>query len=178
MSSRPATFDHLKSAKKPLRRTITIFLDDDPVVALAQAQEAYHEAVQKAMPHGLDEAEKTELLEAITTAQQAVEATSVQMTFESIGRKKYDRLVQLYPPTEAQKKEFAQEYGEGKEPPYDADAFAVALIAASCITPRMTEDEVAELRDSWNTAEYVELFTTALEVNTQRRVADLGNVYG
>ena len=178
MSNRPATFDHLKSAKKPLRRTITIFLDDDTVTALAEAQNDYAEAVQKAQPEGLDPAEKTELLEAISTARQAVEASSVEMTFQSIGRKKYDRLMQLYPPSDEQKAEFAKEHGEGAEPAYDADAFAAALIAASCITPAMTEEDVAELRDEWNTAEYVELFTAALEVNTQRRVADLGNVYG
>lgn len=174
MAKRPATFDHLKSQKKPLRRTITIFLDDDTTVALAEAQNALAEAQQRS-----DSDEKlAELREAIDTAREAVEATSVEMTFQSVGRKRYDKLVLAHPPTDEQKKEFAEEYGEGKEPEYDADEFSVALIAASCTEPVLSESQVRELRDEWNTAEYIELFTTSLEVNTQRRVADLGNVYG
>jgi hypothetical protein len=107
---------------------------------------------------------------------EAVEATSVQMTFRSIGRKRYDALVREYPADEKTNEEHKEQFGN--DAPYDADSFSVALISRSCIEPQMSEDQVRELRDEWNTAEYIELYTTALEVNTQRRVADLGKAYG
>lgn len=166
MAKRPATFDHLKSQKKPLQRTITIYLDDDPVVALAEAREALETGKPKT------EAELAELQAAVDTAVEAVEQASVQMTFRSIGRKRYDMLVRAFPATDEVKAE------HGEDAPYDADPFSVALIAASCIEPVLSEDQVKELRDTWNSTEYVELFATALEVNTQRRVADLGKAYG
>jgi hypothetical protein len=42
----------------------------------------------------------------------------------------------------------------------------------------MTEEEVNELWDEWNSAELGSLFLAAMTVNTSRRVADLGNAFG
>lgn len=166
--SRPATFDHLTSQKKPLERSVRIFLDDDPLVALSDARSEFAAAVS-------DEA-RAEAQAAIDTATQAVEDSSVTLLFRSIGRKRYDRLVTAFPASEEANEEYKKQFGG--EAPYDADAFSAALIAASCVDPVMSEDQVRELRDSWNSSEYVELFTAALEVNTQRRVADLGKASG
>lgn len=101
---------------------------------------------------------------------------SVTLRFRSIGRRNYDALIGAHPATEQQKAD-AKATGAG-EPPYDADTFAPALVAASCIEPVMTLDQVRELWDEWNTAEVLDLWVAALEVNTQRRVVDLGKDSG
>lgn len=163
--AKKATFDHLKSGKKPLERIVTIYLDDEPIQALREAETAL-----------AADAENADLLQAVEQAKEAVEESAVTLLFRSIGRKKYDQLIRLYPATEEQSAEHKEQFGS--EAPYDADEFSVALIAASCADPVLSEAQVRELRDDWNTSEYVELFTAALEVNTQRRVANLGNLYG
>lgn len=165
-----ATFDHLKSGKKPLQRTVTVYLDDEPIEALREAERALREY------HGDSDDERNRLALDVEQAKAAVEDTAVTLLFRSIGRKHYDRLIRAFPATEEQNKEHKEQFGQ--DAPYDADEFSVALIAASCVDPVLSEDQVRELRDEWNTSEYVELFTTALEVNTQRRVATLGNQYG
>jgi hypothetical protein len=42
------------------------------------------------------------------------------------------------------------------------------------VEPKLTEDEVRQLQETWNMAEASVLFNTALGVNVRRRVGDLG----
>jgi hypothetical protein len=170
---RPATFDHLKK-KQPLERRVTIALDQETLEAFDAAGDALERAKLLNEP--------TEELEtALEEARAKLEETSAVLVFRSIGRKAYDRLVDTYPPTPEQIKEFQEDNpdregnpGKGK-PPYDIDHFAPALVAASCVDPAMTIEEVTELFDEWNAVEVAELWVAALEVNTQRRVVSLGN---
>lgn len=165
---RPATFDHLKK-KQPLERTVTVVLSDEAARAYAEAAEALERArlTGKATP---------ELEQATATARAALEAETVTLRFRSIGRKAYDALVRDCPPTDEDKAE-AKEKGE-PEPLYDVGTFAPALIAASCVEPTLTAEQVTELWDEWNTAEIMPCWMAALEVNTQRRVVDLGKGNG
>lgn len=171
---RPATFDHLKK-KQPLERKVTIALSQEALDAYDEASDSLERAKL------LDE--PTEALEeALKAARGTLAEESVVLTFRSIGRKAYDSLVDTYPPTAEQIREFQEDNpdregnpGKGK-PPYDIDHFAPALVAASCVDPRMTIEEVDELFAEWNAVEVAELWVAALEVNTQRRVVSLGNV--
>lgn len=166
--NRPATFDHLRK-KAPVRKTLWIPIDSEAVEALNEAIEAREVAEGAGEP-----------LEAFQTAEEAareaVAASSVRMVFQSIGRKRYDALLHEYPPTDKQNEEHLAQHGV--KAPYDIDKFAPALIAASCIEPEMTPEQVEELFDEWNQAEIFDLYTAALEVNTTRRVVDLGKAYG
>ena len=161
-ASRPPTFDHLRK-KQPLERSISVPLNDAAVLAFQEASEALGR-VQ------MVKGDETEAQAAFDAAKTALEAETVELRFRSIGRKRYDELVRAHPPTEEQKAESA-------DAPYNVETFSAALIAASCIEPVMTEAEVAELADEWNVAEYMQLWVAALEVNTQRRVVELGKAW-
>jgi len=175
-TDRPATFDHL-SKKKPMRVVVPIYLDDDALKVHTEAVEALTAEQSKLKALGADNAKPRPALQAaVDKAAQALEESTVRCTFESIGRKAYDRLIAEYPPSEKENEEHQAEHQAPA--PYAAEPFSVALISASCIEPQMTPDQVRELQETWNTAEYVELFVAALSVNTQRRVVSSGNVYG
>lgn len=160
--TRPPTFDHLRK-KQPLERTIRIPLDDAAVVAFQDASEALGR-VQ------MVKGDETEAQAAFDAAKAALDAETVELRFRSIGRKRYEELVRAHPPTDEQKTENA-------DAPYDIETFSAALIAASCIEPVMTEAEVSELSETWNVAEFMQLWVAALEVNTQRRVVELGKAW-
>lgn len=165
---RPATFDHLKR-KPPLERVVHVVLSDEAFRAHDEAANTLEQARLVGKPTaGLEEA--------VAKALAALEAETVTLRFRSIGRKAYDALLRQHPPTDEQKAE-AQKEGT-PEPPYDIDNFSVALVAASCVDPVLTVEQVRELTDEWNTAEFVPCWMAALEVNTQRRVADLGKASG
>ena len=161
-ANRPPTFDHLRK-KQPLERTVSIPLNDEAVRTFKDAQEALGR-VQ------MVKGNETEAKAAFESAKAALEAATVELRFRSIGRKRYDELVRAHPPTDEQKAEAA-------DVPYDVESFSVALIAASCIEPKMTEAEVTELADEWNVAEFMQLWMASLEVNTQRRVVELGKAW-
>lgn len=175
---RPATFDHLK-AKAPLERTVSVVLSDEAVRAWEVASSAYEGArlAGRVTPE-LEAGRVTPELEAARDeARAAVEAATVTLRFRSIGRRRYDSLVEDHPVSD-EGRQRAQDQG-APAPPYDVETFAPALIAASCVDPVLTVEQVGEIWDEWNTAELMELWAAALEVCTQRRVVDLGKAgYG
>lgn len=89
----------------------------------------------------------------------------VEMRFRAIGNKRYDALIRAHPPV-AQTKDQPEDMSGA---PYNPQTFPVALVAASCVEPEMTEEQVTVLRDTWNVAEYSQLWVAALTVNTSRR---------
>lgn len=79
----------------------------------------------------------------------------VELLFQSIGSKEYDKLVTACPPTPQQRKDGAA---------YNIDLFAPRLLSAVCLEPAMTEDEAKEIwvSESWNRGELFNLFTEAV----------------
>jgi hypothetical protein len=166
---RPATFDRLRK-KQPLQKLVTIPLSSEAVEAYDRAENALERA------RLLNETDKLSGLELeLEGARAHLENESETLVFQSMGRLAYDDLVEEHPPTEEQIKEFQEANGGKGRPPYNIDTFAPALVAASCVEPQMTVDEVNVLFTEWNATEVAELWVAALEVNTQRRVVSLGN---
>jgi ABC-type Zn uptake system ZnuABC Zn-binding protein ZnuA len=163
----PLTFDHLKSLKKPRRKTIEVIGSDEALELVRELQEALEDEE--------DPATKTRLEAELKAAQDALEAATIRITFESVGRKRYEDLIAAHPATEAQNKESQKEAGQ--DAPYNVDTFPAALISASAISPTMTLDQAQELWDDWNSGELTEIFFSALEVNTARRTG-LGKEFG
>lgn len=166
--NRPATFDHLRK-KKPIEKIVHVPLDPDLV-------EAYEKAVEDFEAADARDDDLSVVSAAREAAREKLEEQTVSLKFRSIGRKRYDALIHDHPPTDEQNEEHQRQYGQ--KAPYDVETFAPALIAASCVEPEMTAEQVMELFDDWNPAEVFDLYTAALEVNTQRRVVDLGKAYG
>lgn len=170
--NRPLTFDHLRSQKKPLEAKVQLILNDDVI-----------DAVNEAVASGNDEA--------IVAARQAAEEATVTFRLRSIGRKRFEALLQEHPPTDEDIAEVAEQFpvdaqapGEvqakqraeqrAARPAYHAETFAPALLAKVCYDPVLDEAEWSELMDEWNTAEVMELFLQAMSVCSSRRVVPLG----
>lgn len=157
---RPATFDHLKS-KQRLERTVKVYLDQDAV-------DEYESALRGVETAPTDR--KAAADQRLAEAQAKLDETTVTLRFQQIGRKTYDALLREHPPRDNDP--------DDKDAPYHSETFAPALVAASCVEPKMTEEQVVELFEEWNTSELMDLFMAAMEVNTQRRVVNLGKAFG
>lgn len=181
---RPATLDHLKK-KEPLERTVDIVLNDRSVDAHREAELSLLQA-QTALAGLADDApNRREMEKAVKAAQAELDAAqadldenTVTMRFRSIGRKAYDALLDAHPPRDEDKKAADEQGVAAGTINWNTETFPQALIAASCVEPQMTAEDIAEIYDSWNTAELAPLFYTALAVNTNNRVGNLGNAFG
>jgi len=174
---RPVTFDHLKK-KKPVEATVEILLDDEPSLAVRDARSRLLQAETALSENSEDEAllaERDAAKSQVDEALALMKAETVTLRFHSIGRKAWEALIDANPPT-VEQRHAAKE--EGNEAVWNSDTFPQALIAASCVEPVMSLEQVQELFDEWNTAESGALFNAAYAVNMSRRVPDLGNASG
>ncbi len=87
------------------------------------------------------------------------EPVEVSLSFRGIPAHEYDKLISKFPPRPQDKK---QGYN------YNPDKFGPALVAETCIDPKMTTEDVEELweSDNWNRGERMMLMMAAIEVCT------------
>lgn len=176
---RPATFDHLRSKKKPLVRTTYVVLDPDMVERFEEARTAVDVAQIRSNSDPKDAQRKLDLQaakDAFEALRMELEETDavVKVTFRGIGRKTYDDLIQDHPPTLEQ---LAKAKKDGhSDLAFNLDTFPPAIVAASMVEPTLTLEQVQEIWDSdeWNQVELGELFNSAMQVNGTRRTVDLG----
>jgi hypothetical protein len=166
--------DRLLSRKKPVTSVVPICMDsglaDDLSRAkLEEAQATEELRMNPGTPSMIRNLEDKRA--AVQAAREAAEPEMVYFTFQSLGRKTFDALVDKHPSTPAQKEE-ARKNGLDDNLQFNIDTFPIAIITACCIDPDLTEDDVKQLWDSdeWNSAELTSLFNAALSVNQQRRV--------
>lgn len=174
---KPPTYDHLKSMKKPTVKTVSISLDDDLQEAYNIAKEALEAAQANSNGSNVTHAGIAKAKKAVEEAKAAAEGASITFKFRSIGRKKYDDLVDQFPATDDQKAEVARFGGDPDNLAWDPDKFPVALMAASILEPALTAEQVQEMYDSddWSASELSALSVAALEANNSRRIVSLGN---
>lgn len=184
MSERPPAFDHLRSAKKPATRKVSLCLDPDlggeyeeAIVAADSARDALkNDPDAKQLPELRRAVEDADAL--VAELREQVEPVTQVFTFRSMGRKKFENLMLEHPATQPQK-DAAVARNEG-EPQWNEDTFPQALVAGSLADPPLTFDQVKILfdDDEWSGPELLTLWTTALAVNQSRRVLDLGKGSG
>lgn len=178
---RPPTWDHLKSAKKPLEIRIPVYLDGEPIERLekiridAEAAKTRHMALKgtPAEPDALDDLERMEA--DLSSAEEAVRESTATFLIRKPspkGRKRYEALVEAHPPTDEQVAK-AKEDGQDR-PQYDAETFAPALLSMCCAEPLLTVEEATDLFEDWSITECSELFSACLAVCNGRRTVDLG----
>lgn len=180
-----AKMARLKARKLP-ERTLRLVDDDaakqavtDAALELAKARTAAH---TQCTEQGVPEAEREDWITArpvvlaaqgrLEQAQQALEDSSLALTFRALPRPVHEQLLRAHPPSESQA-------DEGME--YDVETYPAALIAACHVeygpdgteVPGMTETDAQELLDEWPDAEAKALFHSAVMVNQTLR-ADLG----
>lgn len=181
MSSRPQTYDHLRSKKKPNYKKVPILLDQELGELVDQAKEKLDAAKEvwadepESSPRkgALQEQMRLadeELAEAIEEADSAVAVFKIR----SISGPAYDELVAQNPITPDQEKKIRERGGE--PPSWNADTFPPSLVFACLVEPKLTEDQFMEIWKSpdWNANELMSLFWAALEVNSNRRQVDWG----
>lgn len=87
------------------------------------------------------------------------EPQEVSLLFRGLSARDYDKLISRFPPRGEDKK---QGYN------YNPDKFGPALIAAVCVEPEFSEEDVMEIweSDNWNRGERMMMFMSAIEVCT------------
>ena len=94
------------------------------------------------------------------------EDTEVTITFEAIGRDKFEAMLDEHTPE--------NEEGTKEGQVEDPDTFGPAIISASAIEPELALEDVQKMWDTWNRTELNILYRTALEANTKTAVKRLG----
>ena len=178
---KPLTYDHLKSAKKPLELKVPVYTDGEPIELLEKIRaeievaKTRHLALQGTPAEDEAKAELDRLEAEEVDAVAAVRLTTEHFVIRKItprGRKRYEEMVAAHPPTAEQIAE-ATEKGQEK-PPYNDETFYPALLSMSCAEPVLTVEEATEILDDWTVTEGTELIAACLAVNTGRRTVDLG----
>ena len=174
---RPQTFDHLRGRKKPNTKKVLVVLDPD----LADEFNAARQRLDRAK---IRYESRPDTPEYITEHDQAkaefdalrerIDDELVEFSFRSIGPKQFEELLLAHQPTPEQRAEAKR---KGDDPPnWNPDTFPQALVAASLMSPKMTEAEVKELYNDpdWSGGETSQFFFAALDANSNRRTVDLG----
>lgn len=178
----------LRGKKKPVVRSVPIFLDSEVAGRVNRAQRVLDQLEERAQANpgelGLQVSRDEAQAELERLQQEAVESGDVvTFTFRSIGRKAYERLIEEHPPTEQQEKDAREEglaaglTAQLSRLSWNADTFPPALIAAASVHPKISHDEAWEIyhvSEDWNNAELAALFITARDAQQGRDVADLG----
>ncbi|MFF1281048.1 hypothetical protein [Streptomyces sp. NPDC058299] len=148
----PDIGDILKQAK-PRERTVMVCVRGD------LAGEAERLAAELARtsddwePSDLTETHPgRELAAQLKAVREQIKAAEVPFLLRYIGDRAYSDLVAAHP-------------SEKDDELFDSDTFPRALIAASCVDPVMTEDQVAELFEVINEGQIKALFDAAWDVH-------------
>jgi len=93
----------------------------------------------------------------VTIPGDAGEPEEITLLFRAISSTEYDNLMAKYPPTAKQKVDGS---------PYDFTKFGPAIVAAVCVEPQMSYEEVKSIWDSpdWSRGEIMTLFSAAVEI--------------
>lgn len=177
-----ATMDHLKKRTPPSVSTV-IYTDDDAAARVIDLERKLGAANTVG-----NDVLAVELEASLAEALEERDASAVMMVFRSIGRKKYNKLVDAHPPTPEQITEF-QEHSlvpdptnpdgpkikTSEVPAYNPETFPLALIHATLIEPRIPDiDDLEEIVDGWNETEFLQLWMAAMTVCSASRVGYWG----
>ena len=178
--------DHLRGKKKPIRKTIWVAGDSELAdefseleASLSRAESALASLPAASTRREAAASDVLELTAKVTELKAQLRESRIKFTFQSLGRKKYERLLADHPPTDDQVKAH-KESGEAGAIEFNPDTFPYALIS-HCVIEPVVDDENREefeawIRDdeSWNGVEVITLFQTAMAVNTSRRLVNMG----
>ncbi|MFJ2579964.1 hypothetical protein [Kitasatospora aureofaciens] len=157
----PLTFAQVRDRIQRPRRIVALTLD----AAAAAEVDALDELLDRLRANGADADQVATVTAALRDANQAAEASRVEIVLEAVSHRTYQELRAAHPATREQIDE-AKRLGTG-EPAFDADQFAPALVHAQITSPRPESGEEfdafwAELSDGqlrrlWDAALAVQL---------------------
>lgn len=152
-----------KAARKPTRLSVRVPLDADA------ADQARRLAEQLPEVEAADEAENRlpqarKLAEQIQALEQQVRDSEEEFTFQALGRRQYQLLLNEHRPS-AEQEEVA-----GAKLIYNIETFPKALLAASCVAPPElagNAEEWAEIHDEWPAGQVALIWQACVDVNTE-----------
>ncbi|MEU9349028.1 hypothetical protein AB0D74_48310 [Streptomyces sp. NPDC048278] len=148
----PNIQDILKQAK-PRERTVMVCIRGDLAGEAERLAEELTKVNEDWEPSDLTSEHPARAIAAqLKEARDAARAAEVPFKLRYIGDKAYSDLLAAHP-------------SEKSEELFDSVSFPRALIAASCVDPEMTEEQVIELFEVINEGEIKKLFDAAWDVH-------------
>lgn len=177
------TISNVNSRKKPNRKTHYVPINQDLADQIEDIQEELAEMRGRLAVSGGSEffqesvdrlcKQKDDLVEQLKDPK-----NSIKFVFQSIGPRRYDKLITASQFTEERKEEVRAQGDDPDKMSFDVRLFSPKVIAASCIEPEgLTEQYVSEEMlegENWTSGELTDLYGAALEVNLRQRDLRLG----
>ena len=175
------TFADIKKRKKPSVKRVPIAMDSEEADEFNRLRVRVEDAKQQAQLRSRDKEAQVEyesLKAELEEFEEKIEDDIVVFTFRSIGRNKFDEVLEACPPTDAQVRKAKKEGDD--VPNWNEDTFPPALMSEAIVEPELSEEDIFEIWESpdWSHAEVASLFLAALEVNQSRSVVELGKESG
>ncbi|MCX5601628.1 hypothetical protein OOK29_26100 [Streptomyces phaeochromogenes] len=148
----PADIADIIARATPRERTVRICIRGDLAGRAEELQDQITQVSEDWEPEDLTDVHPARALaQEMKELREQVKASEVPFTLRYIGEKKYSDLVAAHPSDDKN-----EAWGE---------TFPAALIAASCVSPRMTEDQAHQLFEKVNQGEVKKLFDAAWDVH-------------
>lgn len=168
---RPATYDFLAAKPKPWR-IVEIHGDIEAVKALEQAEKALGDGeLAKYADDAAREAALAPLRAAVDECREQVVKSTRQLLVQAVGREHKEKIRLAHPPTDESHRE-AEAIGTKAE--WEPKGYSIALIAASLVEPKLSEEELHALTEQWTDGEFLVLWMAVLEVNSDSSLVALG----
>lgn len=148
----PLSFGDIKARARPRQTEVRLCLAGDLAAQADRLADEIEAASNRAAPTSLAEVDPRRALAAeLETVHEAMRASEVVLRFQALGRTAYSDLLVAHPPRP----------GVAEDGSWNNDTYPNALIAACCIEPVMTVEEVEELNELLNHRQRNELFNAA-----------------
>jgi len=190
-----APLDHLRSKKKPQRRTVWLG-NSEIAEELSEAEGELSRLTTSLSAFTSQTKQDTgelvlqriheltvkveEVTERVREIKERQKEDSVKFVFKAMNRKAADRLLEAHQPTDAQ---IADAKREGIDTiNFNPDTYPMELILACMEQPNYDHDDPEQVQDvrewlesdSFNSGEFMSLYLAAVEVQQKRNVVEVG----
>lgn len=149
--SAPLSFEDIKAKAKPRQTEVRLCLAGDLAAQADRLADEIEVASNRRGPTSLADVDPRRVLEAeLEKIHEAMRPSEVTFRFQALGRTAYSDLLAAHAPRPGT-----------DDSAWNHDTFPHALIAACCIEPVMTVEQVDELSEVFNQRQRNELFNTA-----------------
>lgn len=154
----PGTFEEILARAKPREKTVMVCLAGDLTGEAERLQDELQRVNEDWEPDDLTSVHPGKAIaEQLKAVHVKVREAEEPFTFRYIGDRAYSDLMAAHPSDDAQEA-------------FDSVTFPRALVAASCVQPKMTEEQVIELFEVINEGEIKKLFDAAWDVHNSSEV--------
>lgn len=153
-----ASIQDILAKATPRERTVMVCIRGDLVGEAERLQEEIARVSSEWEPEDLADVHPgRELSAKLKEVREQINGAEEQFKLRYIGDRAYSDLMAAHP-------------SKDDSQAFDSDSFPRALIAASCVDPVMTEEQVAELFEVINEGEIKKLFDAAWDVHNSSEI--------